>query len=142
MLTIVAILLVALVMAVKSLVAPVMGRDAIGCVPFIGSTRKFSGLAIRRGAVVEFILSILAVFVVVTHPTLGDALPAVPAGELVGGAQLGPPCTAALVWFGDRCFPVIRWYWAPRSTVPPFPHSTDMVTSLVNHCGTPGLVFR
>ena len=47
-----------------------------------------------------------------------------------------------LVWFGDRGFSVIRWYWAPRSTVPPFPHSTNMVTSLVNHCGTPGLEIK
>jgi hypothetical protein len=75
MLAVVAILFVAFVMTVESLVTPVVRGDAVGCIPLVSSAGKLSRFTIRRWAIVEFILSIFAVFVVIAHPPLGDALP-------------------------------------------------------------------
>ena len=44
--------------------------------------------------------------------------------------------------FWNGYFSIIRWDRTTRSTVPPFAHSTDMVTDFIHHCRTPWLELR
>jgi len=135
---VVAVRLVTFVKAVVSLVTTVILRYAVGRVELVGSTREFAGLTVWWRAIVVFILSILAVLVIITDPSLRYALARLSTLELIRTTSLRH---ALSVLHHHRGLSVVWGNGTAWSTVTPFTPSPNMMTSLVHLGRAPGLMF-
>jgi len=70
--TIIAVLFVGTVIAIRLFITAEVAGDTIGCIEFVRSTGKLTSITLGGGTVI-FVLAIFTIFVVVTLPPLGDA---------------------------------------------------------------------